>query len=379
MSDPQALGERYRRLRRQVAVGDLDRVAANYHGGRLRWLVPVLGADTYRELGRRLEEGDHGWVERTVSAADPARGRNRPPPSGRRIRRRRPSAGLPGPWWQRLNWPVVLVVVLSLVALAAVLSRCAGGGDDDGDAAPADDASVVEAAGKNDDLSTFTSLLEDAGLASTLGEGGPYTVFAPSNAAFAELGTATLDALRADPAGLSQLLSGHVIEGSYALASFDGGGTTSLAGTPLDIQVDGDTVTVGGAVVLRGDIEADNGTVHVLGAVLIDADQSAAGDHVVYFDSGSSTVGPEGQEVIEAAAEQIRATRSSGTVTITGYTDGVGNPTTNEALAERRAAAVRDALVAAVGDTTVTFSIGPGGVDTSGDPAASRRAVIELP
>ena len=132
---------------------------------------------------------------------------------------------------------------------------------------------VVIAAGR-DDLTTLVAAIEAAGLAGTLAEDGPFTIFAPNDEAFVEylgeMGMTAEDAL-ADTTFLSTLLQGHVVEAaddSSMVAGMVDNPFVSLAGTELPVTVDGETITIGGAEILEADIFATNGVIHVIDTVL---------------------------------------------------------------------------------------------------------------
>ena len=125
-----------------------------------------------------------------------------------------------------------------------------------------------------DDLSVLDDAIHAAGLQDALHDGGPFTVFAPTDEAFTaylgEMGM-TADDVFADTATLTTLLQAHVVEGSDDAAmvmEMDGQAFTTLAGNELAVTVDGDTVMVGDATVLEYDLTADNGVIHVIDTVL---------------------------------------------------------------------------------------------------------------
>lgn len=131
---------------------------------------------------------------------------------------------------------------------------------------------VVAAA--NPDLTNFTTALGAAGLTATLGQNGPYTVFAPNNDGFAKLGT-RLDTLLqpASKAELVNILSFHVVSGDYRLKDLkDGTLLTSLQGTRLRVSKKGDTITIGNklgdARIVSTNVDAGNGVIHVIDTVL---------------------------------------------------------------------------------------------------------------
>lgn len=142
---------------------------------------------------------------------------------------------------------------------------------------------VVDIITSSPDHATLLAAIEAAGLAETLAGAGPYTVFAPNDAAFeayvASAGLASADDLLADP-NLADILQGHVVPS--ALLSADilaqaeaAGGTLEVAalnGAPLTITVDGGTVTINGtATVTTADLAASNGVVHVIDNVIAPA------------------------------------------------------------------------------------------------------------
>jgi uncharacterized surface protein with fasciclin (FAS1) repeats len=123
------------------------------------------------------------------------------------------------------------------------------------------------AAGKFD---TLTSLLKKAGLVKTLKGTGPYTVFAPTDAAFAKVPQATLDELAHDTAKLRSVLLYHVTGRKLTAAKLaKRRSVKTLNGQRARIRVRGETVRVGGARVTTADIGASNGIIHVINKVLI--------------------------------------------------------------------------------------------------------------
>jgi transforming growth factor-beta-induced protein len=137
------------------------------------------------------------------------------------------------------------------------------------------DDPVVTAAGNNPQLSTLASTIESAGLVDTLNGEGPFTIFAPSNSAFAAIPPADLEAVLADPSGvLTDLFTLHVVVGQQLSTSdLAAAGTVDSLGGTLTIDSFGDRLTVdagaGPAVVVCGDIQTANATVHIVDAVLL--------------------------------------------------------------------------------------------------------------
>lgn len=134
-----------------------------------------------------------------------------------------------------------------------------------------DDIAAIAAA--SGDVSTLNTALGAAGLATALQGDGPFTVFAPNNAAFDALGAdvvaALLESGNAD--FLTRILNFHVVSGVAAMSGdlTDGQMVTTLEGADLTIGVAGGAVTVNGANVVTADIEASNGVIHIIDAVLV--------------------------------------------------------------------------------------------------------------
>ena len=112
--------------------------------------------------------------------------------------------------------------------------------------------------------------LQAAGLADTLSGEGPFTVFAPTDDAFAGLPAGTVEALLGDIPALTDILLYHVVSGNVMAAdvvTLDS--ATTLQGGDLSVSVDGGTVLINDARVVIADIQAANGTIHVIDSVLI--------------------------------------------------------------------------------------------------------------
>jgi uncharacterized surface protein with fasciclin (FAS1) repeats len=126
-------------------------------------------------------------------------------------------------------------------------------------------------AAANPNLSTLATALRVAALDSVLAAGGPYTVFAPTNAAFAALPAATLNGLLANPAQLAQVLLFHVASGQVLSTQLTNGQaipTLRTGARPLSVSLSGGA-KIDGANVVAADVRALNGVVHVIDAVLL--------------------------------------------------------------------------------------------------------------
>lgn len=136
-------------------------------------------------------------------------------------------------------------------------------------------ADIMDVAMKQSNLKTFVSAVKAAGLTNTLNGTGPFTVFAPSDAAFKKLPKATLSALMKpeNKAHLASILKYHVIKGKVtaheAMGMKSGTMVTSVGGSKLKITHTKSGVYVNGAKVTMTDINADNGVIHVIDMVLM--------------------------------------------------------------------------------------------------------------
>lgn len=127
---------------------------------------------------------------------------------------------------------------------------------------------IVETAVDAGDFKTLATALDKAGLVQTLKGKGPFTVFAPNDAAFARIPKAELDALLADKARLTSVLTYHVVPGSVMAKDVKAGMVGTVEGGSLTVATEGG-VSVNGANVIQPDIVADNGVIHVIDRVLI--------------------------------------------------------------------------------------------------------------
>ena len=140
----------------------------------------------------------------------------------------------------------------------------------------AESNTIVDIAVADGRFKTLVAAVEAAGLVDTLKSDGPFTVFAPTDDAFAALGDEAIAGLLADPETLSQILLYHVVPGRVMAADVGAlESATTAQGEDIAITVDGDKVMVNGANVIITDIEADNGVIHVIDAVILPPSMSA--------------------------------------------------------------------------------------------------------
>ena len=155
---------------------------------------------------------------------------------------------------------------LAAIAAALVLSACAS--------TPMGETpkNIVQVASENGSFNTLVAAVKAAGLVETLQGAGPFTVFAPTDAAFAKLPAGTVDALLANKEALASILTYHVVSGRTVASDItrnNGAMPATVNGQPLSITVRAGKVYVNGAQVVIADVPASNGVIHVIDAVLM--------------------------------------------------------------------------------------------------------------
>ncbi|MBJ7281996.1 MAG: fasciclin domain-containing protein [Acidimicrobiia bacterium] len=133
------------------------------------------------------------------------------------------------------------------------------------------DNTIVDVAVGNPDFSTLVAAVTEAGLVDTLNGEGPFTVFAPTNEAFAKIPAADLDAILADKEKLTAILTFHVVGGKVMAADLKPGSqkVVTVNGEEAEVVVSEAGVTYAGAKVVTTDIETCNGVIHVIDAVVV--------------------------------------------------------------------------------------------------------------
>lgn len=132
-------------------------------------------------------------------------------------------------------------------------------------------ANIVETAQSAGTFKTLVAAVTAAGLAETLSSPGPFTVFAPNDAAFAKLPAGTVESLLADIPKLTKILTYHVVSGDVRAADVVKlHEAKTVEGSAVHIHANG-TVKVNEATVIATDIACDNGVIHVIDSVLIPA------------------------------------------------------------------------------------------------------------
>jgi uncharacterized surface protein with fasciclin (FAS1) repeats len=153
---------------------------------------------------------------------------------------------------------IAVAMVIAALAVPASVASAAGG------------KNIVETAAGNPQFSTLVSLVEKAGLAGTLSGSKPYTVFAPTNAAFAKVPKKTLNMLLGDKAMLRKVLLYHVLPGKVPASKvLKTKSATTAEGAKVQFSVRGKSAFVNESKIVKTDIECSNGIIHVINAVLI--------------------------------------------------------------------------------------------------------------
>ncbi|TVP44361.1 MAG: fasciclin domain-containing protein [Gemmatimonadales bacterium] len=136
--------------------------------------------------------------------------------------------------------------------------------------APAADKDIVEVASEAGTFTTLLAAAEAAGLVDVLKSDGPFTVFAPTDDAFAKLPEGTVESLLANPDALRAILLYHVVPGKVMAAQVVGMSEAETAqGSTISISTYGESVRINDATVVTADIEASNGVIHVIDTVIL--------------------------------------------------------------------------------------------------------------
>lgn len=129
---------------------------------------------------------------------------------------------------------------------------------------------IVETAVAAGSFSTLVTAVQAAGLVDALSGPGPFTVFAPTDAAFAALPAGTLESLLADKAALAKVLTYHVIAGEVLASSLPSVPmATTLQGSPVMFTINGSEARINQARIITTDVKASNGVIHVIDAVIL--------------------------------------------------------------------------------------------------------------
>jgi uncharacterized surface protein with fasciclin (FAS1) repeats len=136
---------------------------------------------------------------------------------------------------------------------------------------------IIDIASTTDGFATLTAAVTAGGLVETLKGAGPFTVFAPTDAAFAALPAGVLDALLLpeNKDALAQILAYHVVAGKVMAADVTDGDVATVEGQNVTLST-ADGVTVNGAKVVQADVVTSNGVIHAIDAVILPPDVDVA-------------------------------------------------------------------------------------------------------
>lgn len=191
--------------------------------------------------------------------------------------------------------------------------------------APAEEAmgTIVDVASEAGSFSTLLAAAQAAGLVETLQSDGPFTVFAPTDDAFAALPEGTVEALLADPVALTEILLYHVVSGKVLASDVVGlSSATTVQGSDVAITVAGNAVKLNESNVTATDIEASNGVIHVIDAVLLPPSDDMADDEMGTIVDVASAAGTFETLLAAAQAAGLAETlQSEGPFTVFAPTD----------------------------------------------------------
>jgi transforming growth factor-beta-induced protein len=206
---------------------------------------------------------------------------------------------------QHLNYLPKTMMLLLVLSFTFTIQSC---DDDDDDMIDTGDDNIVDIVSSRPDLSTLTDAVVAAGLDAALAGDGPFTVFAPTNAAFNAMDQDVLSTVIATPSLLTALLQYHVVSGTVTSGDLTNGPVqTLLSGQTIDVDLSDGVVLNGVADVTTADVLASNGVIHIINEVLIPEDfttttlaQIVAGspDHTILL---SALGKPELSDLLAAA------------------------------------------------------------------------------
>lgn len=219
-------------------------------------------------------------------------------------------------------------------------------------AAPPQGYSLNDIIAAQPELSTLKALLDQAGLGVALEGNGPFTLFAPTNEAFAAA-QSQLDAVQGDRDALQQLLQYHIVNGATSGADVAASqALPSLQGELIDVSaLDGEVRLNQLVPILVGDAQGRNGVMHVVSGVLFPPSFSAASPEEIgaaldlapiSFAAGSADITADGTAELDLVVEFLLANPID--IEIGGHTDSDGDAGFNQTLSQERADAVKDYL-----------------------------------
>jgi len=227
------------------------------------------------------------------------------------------------------------IVLTLLLSLTLIFAACAAPAPPEAASEPAaapapteapmpEMKNIVETAVAAGSFNTLVAAVSAAGLADTLSGEGPFTVFAPTDDAFAALPDGTIDALLADPSGdLTQILLYHVLSGKVmAEAVADGLEVETLQGSTVTFSIVDGKPMINGATIIATDIEASNGVIHVIDAVILPpAEEEAAMPEMNIVETAVAAGGFDTLVSAVTAANLVDALSGEGPFTVFAPTD----------------------------------------------------------
>jgi uncharacterized surface protein with fasciclin (FAS1) repeats len=159
--------------------------------------------------------------------------------------------------------------ILFLILMVATVSMVSARAVPESSMETEQDATIVDLAASDERFSTLVTAVQAAGLAETLGGEGPFTLFAPTNDAFAALPEGTVEALLEDTEALTSILTYHVVAGAVPASEVTSlTNAETVQGQPVIIG-SANGVTINDATVIEADLRASNGIIHVVDSVLL--------------------------------------------------------------------------------------------------------------
>ncbi|EGF32692.1 hypothetical protein IMCC9480_2101 [Oxalobacteraceae bacterium IMCC9480] len=149
---------------------------------------------------------------------------------------------------------------LPALLFAATLALSAG---------TANASDLVDTADTSGGFKMFLASVKAAGMTDSLRHQGPFTVFAPSDEAFAKLPEGEVESLMKDKAKLARMLSRHIVPGKLLVAEVKPGPVKTIQGDSIKLTSDNGMITVDGARVTQSDLKADNGVIQVIDKVIL--------------------------------------------------------------------------------------------------------------
>lgn len=136
---------------------------------------------------------------------------------------------------------------------------------------------LIKTAERSLEMQTFVTAMNNAGMADVFKNKGPFTVFAPSDAAFNRLPSAVKESLVADKEAAAKLVSDHVVQGKILVTEIKPGKTRTIDGSTITLTSDNGLVKIDGASVIQSDLVADNGVIHIIDTVVLPETQASGG------------------------------------------------------------------------------------------------------